>query len=110
MEYRFKPGEEVFIASRYKGVQRVKIQSQVDWDGAPCYELDKLVQITKDGDLVGNKEFQVVEEELWIPSYEMSPCPESLLFVVGDRLRISLSNILGATNDVFTQEMADEIK
>lgn len=110
MEYRFKPGDEVFIASRYNGIQRVKIVSLLEWNESPCYELDKLVQVTKDGDLVGSKEFQVVEEELWIPSYEVSPCPESLLFVVGDQLRTTLSNIFGATDEIFTQKMADEIK
>ncbi len=110
MEYRFKIGDEVFIASRYDGTQRVRIISLVEWQGVPCYELDKLVQVTKDGDRVGSKEFEEVEAEWWFPEHEISPCPESLLFVVGDRLRVSLSNIFGPTNETFTQEMANLVK
>lgn len=112
MKFKFNVGETVFIASRYKGIQAVKVLSNIDFNGEPCYELDKLVQITKNGDCVGSREYELFEPSIWFEpdTHTHCPCPEHLLFVVGDYANDNISNLFGtSTGDIFTEEMAQDI-
>lgn len=109
MEFRFKPGDVCFIASRYEGIQRVTIVSQVEYEDGPRYELDKLIQINKSGDKVGNK-YDDEYEDFFGDIISELPCPQSHLFIVGDPSRDVMSNFFGCdTGKIFTQEEANNI-
>lgn len=110
MKFRYKVGEEVFISSRHEGIMRVKIVSQIEYDSAPHYELDKLVEITKNGDKVGSSIYVLNEAEFIFPESFEIPCPEWMLFKVGDKIKSAISNLFGgATEDTLTQDVADRL-
>lgn len=114
MDFKFKKGDEVFISSRKEGIKRVKICRQIDYNGQPCYKLNQLIIYHKDGHKVGSGRFKrvkdVVEIPLWISGWTEMPCPESWLFQVGDYIQDPTANLWGTPpQEVFTQEMADQI-
>lgn len=111
MLFRFNVGDEAFVTSRYDGIQRVNIVAQIEYKDQPHYELAQMIQINKDGDMVGSSKYSHHEGEYIFPDHTESPCPESMLFLVGDPMRNAMSNLFGGTTqDIFTQEMANNIK
>jgi hypothetical protein len=133
---KFKIGDEVFVQSRYNGivcrtVRSVKrVRATKDEPAYYAYELNRLVQIHKDGHCVGRdkskqlcgccvpeltgytkKERLKFIEEMQNSPYPYNiwahPCHEVYLFQVGDFIYNSHPILGGITDVVFTEEMAE---
>lgn len=89
MNYKYPIGTTVYVMSRKDGYIKTKIVSQVDYQGHPAYELDKLITINKNGDKVGSKEEEKIEGYdcgmYYEEDYYICPCFECDIFQIGDK-------------------------
>jgi len=109
IKFKYKIGEECYIRSRYEGVQKVTIVAQVEYEGNPCYELNKLVKVHKDGHSVGAAYYSEYEDRY--TDYWEAPCGEHLLMQLGDNMHDSMTILFGTnpTDEILTQEIIDNI-
>lgn len=130
---RFKIGDKVHIKSRHNGiVSRIirnykRIRATKDEPAYYAYELDKLVQVHKDGHCVGSRKSEKVcgccvpeltgytnEEKIKFIDemqetpykYEVwaHPCPECYLMQIGDKIYNTHPIVGGITDEILTEE------
>ena len=106
--FRFNPGDIAYIPSRYDGLVKVQIVAQIEIDGNACYELDKLVQVTKSV-YIGAKTFRVIEGR-FSNEYEHT-CLERFLMKIGDLLKSNSDALFGAPGgpEILTEKMVKNV-
>jgi len=90
MNFRYKVGDKGFVQTRKNGWIPVTIESLVEHEGVPCYELDKLLTMNKDETIKYGSSYAYIEEEesycmACYPECEVLPCPESEIYQLGDK-------------------------
>lgn len=96
--YKFDIGEDIFINSRYDGiVKRIVVSQFLLEDGTKCYELDKLVEIRKNGSTIGSKKEDLGQVEydsgFEFVDYTNYACTEELCMKLGDKIYDNLFGI-----------------
>jgi len=117
MNFKYKEGDTGYVMSRKDGYIPVTIVSQVEYEGEPCYELDKLITVNKDETLKygGDEEYQVegTDYGMWYEEdYTVLPCPETEIFQLGEPCHQGyLSRLLGCDLSVIlTEDMINRTK
>ena len=106
--FRFNPGDIAYVPSRYDGLVKVQIVAQIETDSDPCYELDKLVKVSKNV-YAGAKTFRVIAGRFF-NEYEHT-CLERFLMAVGDPLKSNFDALFGAPGgpEILTEGMVKNL-
>jgi len=115
MNFKYKEGDTGYVMSRKDGYIPVTIVSQVEYEGEPHYELDKLITIDKNGNKIGSKEYDIIPEWEtpwgWEEGYDISPCDERNIFHLGEPCPSSvISFMLNNFDTVLTEDMINRTK